>query len=148
MFGLKRKQCICGSKAFLGRRCALCNEPLPEAPEPSGPAEAILRRFYRSWILHLVPIWLIYGATILISESIWVPSPRGHTPAGFYALLLVFLSLGYLGAPLAAYFRGRGMRLPSQSEQRVAVVLVRIAAMVGMFALMVSMVTGSYPNLR
>lgn len=148
MFGLKAKQCACGSKAFIGRRCVLCNKSLPETPKSNSPVNVVLHHFYGSWFLHLVPIWLIYGATLLMSDSIWAPSRLGRTPAGFYAQSFGLLSLGYLGAPLVAYLKGRGMRLPSQSEQKVAVVFARVVAMIVMILLTLSMVIGAYPNLR
>ncbi|MDF1663726.1 MAG: hypothetical protein P1V97_18295 [Planctomycetota bacterium] len=145
MKSLQTKQCECGSKAFLGRRCALCHERLPDSFFELSPGQALLKRFKKSYVLHLIPSWLIYAGLLFVSDAVWIPNEKHTTPAMFGGFILGLLSVGYLGAPLAAYFRGRWMRVPSQSEQQVAVVLVRCSSMIFVLIMTGIMLTGRIP---
>ena len=145
MNNLKSKQCECGSKAFLGRRCALCNQPLPDSFFEVTPAQAALKRFLKSPVLHIAPSWLIFAGLISVSDAVWVPNEKHAIPAVFGAILLGLLSFGYVAAPLAAYMRGRFMRMPSQAEQKVAVVLVRLVSLTLILIMTSIMLTGRIP---
>lgn len=145
MSELNPKQCICGSKAFLGRRCALCNEALPESFFQESPFKKTIRRFLNSPILHLTPFWLIYCVLIVSSDKVWIPNEKGDLPAIIGAALLGLVSLGYLAAPLVTFVRGRGMRMPTQSDQKVAVYLVKATALLLMILMTISMIGGRIP---
>lgn len=145
MKSLRAKQCVCGSKAFLGRRCALCNERLPDSLFETSPRQKVLSNLLKSPIFHLAPPWLVYAGLILVSEAVWIPNKKHAIPAVVGGILLGFLSVGYIGAPAVAYLRGRGMRMPSQSEQKVAVALIRYLSLALMIIMTAIMLTGRIP---
>lgn len=145
MKSLQTKQCECGSKAFLGRHCVLCHEALPEADFKTSPSRVALNRFLQTRVLHLVPSWLIFAGLMLFSTAVWIPNSKKVIPAVYGAFILSLLSISYLGAPLAGYYRRPFMRFPSPSEQAIAVGIVRCVSLILLLYVTMNMLTGRIP---